>query len=156
VLVTIPTGKYSTDVLLNPGGNRWQIKPELGVSVPLGKWDLEANASLRFFTKNPELPSIVQGQPSASLTQKPMPGLTSYAVYNVSRNFWISLDAAMRFGGETSKNGQAQGDAQSLFAVGAATAYTLGLHHSLGASYVTNAGGNTYAPDGSIFSIKYT
>ena len=40
--VSAPTGEYHPDKLINVGTNRWAIKPEIGVSHPVGRWTLEA------------------------------------------------------------------------------------------------------------------
>src|SRR6185436_4683799 len=39
--VVAPTGSYRSSRLVNLGSNRWSFKPELGVSVPAGRWTLE-------------------------------------------------------------------------------------------------------------------
>lgn len=156
VMVTAPTGSYSRDVLLNPGGNRWQIRPELGMSIPKGKWDLEASASLRFFTRNDGLPALRPGQPSVVLSQRPMVGMTTHAVYNMHPKFWISLDLAGRLGGQTRKDNIWQEDAQALLAMGSTATFTPQPHHSIGLGYITQALRNEFAPEGHIFTLKYS
>ena len=49
---SLPTGRYDDDKLLNIGANRWFIKPEIGISIPWGKWSLELAAGLRVFFDN--------------------------------------------------------------------------------------------------------
>src|SRR5688572_14366660 len=39
--VQAPTGEYSQEKLINLGTNRWAFKPEVGVSVPVGRWYLD-------------------------------------------------------------------------------------------------------------------
>ncbi|HEX9708337.1 MAG TPA: transporter [Steroidobacteraceae bacterium] len=50
--VSMPTGEYRSDKLINVGNNRWAIKPELGLSHPIGPWYLEAYAGLWLFGDN--------------------------------------------------------------------------------------------------------
>ncbi len=50
--VSLPTGEYHGDKLINIGTNRWAIKPEIGVSQPIGRWFLEAYAGAWFFGDN--------------------------------------------------------------------------------------------------------
>jgi hypothetical protein len=52
--VQAPTGEYDNTKLINLGTNRWSIKPEVGVSVPVGRWFLDAYAGAWFFTDNDE------------------------------------------------------------------------------------------------------
>ena len=68
-----PTGQYDPTKLINLGGNRWAIKPELGYSGRFGHWILDAYASVWFFTRNPEFFSRNQYVPGTQAqTQKPM------------------------------------------------------------------------------------
>jgi len=52
VQIGMPTGQYDADKLLNVGANRWYIKPEIGVSIPVNKWSFEFAAGVRIFTDN--------------------------------------------------------------------------------------------------------
>ena len=52
--VTAPTGRYDPERLINIGTNRWSFKPEVGISKALGRWTLEAAASVTFVTDNDE------------------------------------------------------------------------------------------------------
>jgi hypothetical protein len=52
VQVSPPWGQYDDSRLVNIGGNRWTIKPELGVSKALGSWTLEMQAAATFFGDN--------------------------------------------------------------------------------------------------------
>ena len=155
--ITAPTGSYSTDKLLNPSSHRWQIKPELGLSIPVKKFDIEFNAAAKFFTENTESPSLLSITPSKSVTQKPFFSLTNHTLYNFNQMFWISFDAAARFGGETTKNGTAEGNSQSLFAIGGSAGLIIpNIHHQFGVNYITKVAGNDYAPEGSILNVTYS
>ena len=50
--MSIPTGQYFSDKLVNIGTNRWAFKPELGLSHPTGPWTLELYGGAWFFTDN--------------------------------------------------------------------------------------------------------
>lgn len=93
--VSIPTGKYDDDKLLNIGANRWVIKPEIGMSVPWRKWSFEFSAGVRFFTANDE---YVDG---SKLEQDPLYNLQFHTIYDLTPRQWISLNANYFFGGVT-------------------------------------------------------
>ena len=44
--VVAPTGEYRGTQLINLGAHRWAFKPELGVSVPKGRWDFDGYAGV--------------------------------------------------------------------------------------------------------------
>ena len=50
--VTAPTGEYDNSKLINLGTNRWGFKPEVGVAVPKGRWDIDAYLGVWLFTDN--------------------------------------------------------------------------------------------------------
>ena len=50
VVLSIPTGQYYDDKMINIGSHRWGIKPELGVSVKRGPFYLEFYSGVWFFT----------------------------------------------------------------------------------------------------------
>jgi hypothetical protein len=52
VTVSVPTGEYFSDKLVNIGTHRWAAKTELGVTHPVGKWLLEAYAGAWWFEDN--------------------------------------------------------------------------------------------------------
>src|SRR5436190_18691963 len=49
VSVQAPTGQYYDTKLVNIGNNRWGFKPEVGVSVPIRKLDLDAYVGVWLF-----------------------------------------------------------------------------------------------------------
>lgn len=156
ISTTMPTGSYSESQLLNSGGNRWQFKPEIALTVPVDNWDFEAYVNAKFFTRNNALPNLLpSGKPSV-LDQKPFYGLTLHAIYNFNQKFWISADAAGRVGGETKKDGIKQDDVQSVTGLGGTFNYSPSMFHQIGINYITAASGNDNAPNGSLLTIKYT
>ncbi len=52
VSVTAPASQYYETKLINLGTNRWSFKPEVGVSVPYGRWDLDGYVGAYFYTSN--------------------------------------------------------------------------------------------------------
>lgn len=52
VTVVPPWGQYDARQLVNLGFNRWAMKPELGLSHPIGGWTLDASAGVWLFGTN--------------------------------------------------------------------------------------------------------
>lgn len=94
--VQAPSGQYDETLLINLGTNRWAFKPELGVSVPVKKWTLEAYAGAWFFTTNDAF------YPGASRkSQDPLTSLQLHASYTFSNRAWLAIDGTWYGGGAT-------------------------------------------------------
>ncbi len=104
--VIAPTGQYDPTKLINLGANRWSFKPELGFSRAFGRWEVDAYASVWFFTENPEFFSHNEYVPGAqSQTQDPIGAVELHLSYDVRPRLWVSLDGNFWYGGKTSLNG---------------------------------------------------
>jgi len=110
--VVMPTGQYDDDRLLNIGANRWVVKPEIGMSVPWGKWSFEFTAGARFFTDNDDFVG------DATSKQDPLYNLQLHLVYDLTPRQWISLNGNYFFGGVTYVNGIEQPTRQENSRVG--------------------------------------
>jgi hypothetical protein len=128
VTVTIPTGEYDADELLNLGSHRWSFKPEIGLSYPLGaeqKWVVDAYINAHFFTDNTAYRGV------EVLHQEPLPGLEAHVSYNFTPSFWASLDTRYAFRGETVVDGVEQQNAQKSFVMGGEAHWSPNSHNSL-------------------------
>ena len=93
--VLVPVGQYDSDRLLNIGANRWVLRPEIGMSLPHGKWSFEFSAGARFYQANDEYFL------DSTLKQDPVYNLQIHVVYDVSSRQWLSVNANYFFGGAT-------------------------------------------------------
>jgi hypothetical protein len=98
--VSAPTGQYHGDKLINLGTNRWAFKPEIGVSVPWRKFDLDAYAAVWLFTDNPDF--YPGGQ---SRHQDPLSAVQGHVCYTYRPSLWIAADGTWYGGGATSVAG---------------------------------------------------
>lgn len=98
--VQAPTGQYDPAKLVNLGNNRWAFKPEVGVSHPIGKWDLDAYGGIWFFTRNNDFYTGGNRR-----TQSPVVTMQGHASYSFRRGLWAAFDATWYGGGESRVNG---------------------------------------------------
>jgi hypothetical protein len=104
--IVAPTGQYDPTKLVNLGGNRWAIKPELGYSGRFGSFVVDAYASVWFFTENPEFFSrnpYFAG--TRAQTQDPVLAFETHVSWDFKPRMWVSLDGNFWRGGRTSLQG---------------------------------------------------
>ncbi|HKQ98702.1 MAG TPA: transporter [Candidatus Polarisedimenticolia bacterium] len=94
--VQAPTGQYDPDRLINLGTNRWAFKPEIGVSVPVDRWFLDAYAGVVFFTDNDE---FFPGD--TTRRQDPLGTIQAHASYTFRTRAWLAFDATWYGGGDS-------------------------------------------------------
>jgi hypothetical protein len=96
VTVMAPWGQYDPTQLVNLGYNRWGIKPEIGLSVPRGRWTLDAYVGTWFFTVNDDyFPGQGRKHQDAVFT------VQGHVNYALPRGQWISVNGTWFAGGET-------------------------------------------------------
>jgi hypothetical protein len=133
--VSMPTGEYHSDKLINVGNNRWAIKPELGLSHPVGHWLFEAYAGVWLFGDND---NFLGGQRKE---QNPLTSLQAHASYMFRPRLWLAVDTTFYEGGRTSVNGVDSGIRQSNSRVGMTLSLPIGKTQSLKFSW--NKGATT-------------
>jgi hypothetical protein len=94
VVVTAPVSQYSGARLINLGTHRWSFKPEVGVAVPRGRWDLDAYVSLTMYTAND---NFYPG--GAQRTQDPVLGIQGHVSYTIRSRLWVAVDGTWYRGG---------------------------------------------------------
>ena len=125
VSIIAPTGQYDPARLVNPGSNRWAIKPELGLSKPRGRWTMEVMAGTWFFTANE---NFLGG---SRREQKPLLSLQGHLIYTLRRRMWVSVNGTYFAGGQTEINGVRNEDRQRNARIGATFALPLTQQQSL-------------------------
>lgn len=139
--IVAPTGQYDPTKLINLGGNRWAIKPELGYSGRFGHWVFDAYAAVWFFTRNPEFFSRNQYfAGTQDQTQDPIGALETHLSYDVKPRLWISLDGNFWYGGRTSLNGvENPATLQKNSRIGVTAAFPLKRHQSIKLGFAAGA-----------------
>ncbi len=105
--VSVPSGEYHADKLINIGTNRWAFKPEIGVSHPVGKWTFEAIAGAWFFQDNED---FFGGR---HREQEPLASIQGHVSYTFRPRLWLALNATYYDGGRTTIDGIEKDDRQS-------------------------------------------
>jgi len=146
--IVAPTGQYDPTKLINPGGNRWSFKPELGLSRRWGHWIVDAYGGVAFFTTNHDFFSRNQFSAGKNTqSQKPVVAFEGHLSYDVRPRLWASLDCNFWRGGRTTLNGiESPISLQSNSRIGGTVSVPINFHQSLKFSYSRGAyvrfGGN--------------
>lgn len=94
-----PTGEYMRGKLVNIGANRWAFKPEIGVSVPLGRWQADAYAAVWLYQDNDD---YLGGK---RLERDPMSAVQAHVSYTFRPGLWAAVDGTYYSGGGTTTDG---------------------------------------------------
>jgi hypothetical protein len=132
--VAAPSGQYDPAKLINLGTNRWALKPEIGVSHPIGRWDVDAYLGAWFFTDNDR---YFPG--TSHRTQGPVVTTQFHFSRSLTRRSWVAFDATFYAGGRTTVDGGAPSERQSNSRIGATLAIPAGQRQSLKVFYSTGA-----------------
>jgi hypothetical protein len=92
--IQAPTGQYDRSRLINLGLHRWAFKPEVGVSVPVGRWFLDAYFGAWFYTPNDD---FYPGD--STRRQDPLTAVQGHASYTFKSRAWVAFDATWYGGG---------------------------------------------------------
>src|SRR5579862_4874775 len=98
--MTSPSGQYDNTKLVNLGTNRWSFKPEIGVSYPVKRLDLDFYAGGWFFTENR---SYYTGL--STRTQAPLTTLQAHVSYTLKPRLWVAFDSTWYGGGSVTVDG---------------------------------------------------
>jgi hypothetical protein len=125
LVVSCPLGEYFPDKLINLGANRWSAKPEIGLSQPVGPWDLELYAGAYLFTANDD---FYGGQ---RREQAPLGTVQTHVVRTFRPRTWVAFDFTYYWGGETTIGGVRKNDRQGNTRGGITAAIPVGAGQSL-------------------------
>jgi hypothetical protein len=85
--ISAPTGDYNPDRLVNIGTNRWAMKPEVGIALPVGRWTFEATVGAWFFANNDDFYG------GRVRKQDPLASVQGHVIYTFRPHLWLALDA---------------------------------------------------------------
>lgn len=96
--VQLPLGEYFEDKLINLGGNRLVVRPQLGLLHQRGPWEFEVTGSVSFYEDNDEF--FV----GSTLEQDALYFLQGHVIRSFGTRAWGSVSAGYSFGGEATIN----------------------------------------------------
>ncbi|HVO99776.1 MAG TPA: transporter [Bryobacteraceae bacterium] len=131
--MTVPSGQYDPNKLLNIGTNRWGFKPEIGLTQAIGKWGLESAAGVWLHTAN-------NGFAGNSVrTQIPLGSFQAHLVRNLPHRSWVAGDMTYFTGGRSQVDGRNNADYIASVRLGATLAVTLTPRQVIKISYFDGA-----------------
>jgi len=114
--VSAPTGIYNENKLINIGMNRWFIRPEIGVSFPVRKWEIEMALDAKIFGDNKEF--IGDDTGDATLSQEPIYNFQVHIVYDFNPSQWLAFNLNYYWGGKIQTDGVTVHDSQANSKIG--------------------------------------
>ena len=130
LVVTLPTGQYYNDKLLNIGGNRTVIRPQLGIVHNRGKWTYETTLSTWCYTKNDDFWA------GNDLEQDPFYAVQGHLIYTYKPGIWTSASIGYGEGGESQINGVDKHDRKRNLAWAFSAGYSFTPRFGVKAAYV--------------------
>jgi len=124
VQLSLPTGQYDAERLVNIGTNRHALKLEVGMSKLLRRWLVELALAGTVFDDNDAFAGRVRAQ-------EPIIGLQLHVVRNFAAGRWVAFDATQYAGGQTHTDGIENPNRQSNGRVGLTFSLPIGRRQSL-------------------------
>lgn len=146
--LTMPTGDYDKDRIINIGSNRWVFKPELAFGTPIGPTWLEVNTYVSLFGANKDYHG------DSKLDQKPLYAIEGHYSYTINRALWVSLDATYNRGGESKIDGDWQDNKQENGLLGASLGFMLSPQFGGLIAYNDTVSERTGSPDVNTWTFR--
>jgi len=133
--ISVPTGEFFSDKLINLGANRWSFKPEVALSQPIGKrWLVDIYSGVWLFTTNN---SFYPG--SSSRSQEALGSFQAHISYNITPRFWVAYNTTWYIGGKSSIDGLYYDDWQNNTRIGLTAVMPVGKSNSIKLAASTGA-----------------
>jgi hypothetical protein len=134
ITVTSPTGAYDSSHLINLGTNRWGARPEVGLSVPKGRWDFDGYFGVWMYSTNT---NFYPG--GRSRTQENVQAAQLHVDYTFRPGLWLAFDSNWYAGGSTSVDGASPSTGVKNSRVGVTFSMPLSRQQTLNVAYSSGA-----------------
>jgi hypothetical protein len=125
VVTMLPVGQYDPTKAVNVGTNRWAIKPELGLTVPIGpRWRFDVYGGVWLFAANPDLLG-------SRREQNPLVTTQFHVSYNLTRRAWAAFNSTFYVGGKATVDGTTHIERQNNTRLGATLSLPMGARQAL-------------------------
>lgn len=104
--LSIPTGEYYPELLINLGRNRYAVRPSLGILHTRDAWEFELTGSLSLFSDNDAY------FPDHLLEQDPLWFIQGHVIRSFTGGKWVSFSAGFSYGGEAHLDGRSLGNTE--------------------------------------------
>ncbi len=125
--LTVPTGQYYDDKMINLGDNRYTFRPQIGIVHNIGKWSMELSSMACIYTDNND---FFNGK---DLEQDPLYTADANVVYTFRPGLWLAGCGGYGYGGTTSVNGHENDNRQSN--LGGGVVLGLPINRSVGVKF---------------------
>ena len=130
ISITLPTGLYHADKLLNIAQNRFVIRPQIGVLHNRGNWSYEFTSSVIFFTNNND---FFGGN---TRSQKPMLAAQAHIIKRFESKLWASVSVGSGTGSKSTINDVSKDDRRNDVLASISAGYPIAKKQSLKLAYV--------------------
>lgn len=128
--VVAPSGQYYDTKLINLSANRWSFRPEIGVAVPRGRWDVDAYLGVWLFADNTD------AYPGGNVrSQDPVVALQGHVSYTFRPRLWLAFDATWYNGGSAQVEGKEPSQSMNNSRLGATLSVPVGQRQSVKIAY---------------------
>ena len=129
--ITLSTGQYYNDKLINLSSNRWAFRPQLGISHKHQSWYFELMTNVWLFTKNN---SFWDGN---KLEQNPIGTIKGHIIKSFKKGIWVAVGTGYAFGGQAYVNDVKKDSKISTLRFGAIVAIPLNAKHSIKLTFLS-------------------
>lgn len=127
--LTVPWGEHFGDKLLNLGGNRYVIRPQIGVVHTRGQWSYELTGSTFLLGDNDDFFG------GSKLELDPVYALQTHAIRVFKPGLWASLSAGYGWGGRYKLDGQKRNE-RANFLVALSVGFPIGRRQGVKVAYL--------------------
>jgi hypothetical protein len=131
MVVSVPTGEYFPDKLVNLSTNRWAVRPEFGGSRRFGRWSIDGSLGVWLYGDNDEFLGDQQR------SQDPLPTLQGHLSYTFAPRLWLGASGTWYTGGTTSVDGVSDHNRQGNSRAGLTLAIPVGQQNSIRLAWST-------------------
>lgn len=150
--ITLPTGQYDNQKLINVGRNMYAAKLGFGASKKLDRVIVELAVDGEFYSKN----SDYNG--GNSYEQKAVYSAQTHLIYTFDRGIWMGIDANYFVGGATKLNGTLQDNSLANSRFGGVVAFPLSRYDSIkisGSSGISTRVGTDFTTAGVFYQRRW-